>query len=393
MNMSSSIMATYKRLPVAFSSGAGAWLFDQAGNRYFDALSGISVCSIGHANPALTAALCEQAGKLIHTSNLYEIPLQEQLAARLCSLSGLDQVFFANSGAEANEAAIKLCRKYAHNKGVHEPVIVVMEGSFHGRTLATLTATGNDKIKAGFGPFVPGFHAVPYNNVAAIRALTDMNMAIVAVMLEPIQGEGGIRIPSPTFLQEVKDLCDEQGWLLVLDEIQCGMCRTGKWFAWQYQSVRPDIMTLAKALGNGIPIGACLANNKVANAMGAGSHGSTFGGSPLATRASITVIDYMTEHALDERARTLGAQMLSKLTETLAPLEGVREVRGKGLMFGIELTKDCGELVDLALHDRLLLNVTAGNVVRLLPPLIISDAEAEHMIRQVCGLIRQFLTG
>ncbi|MBF8269761.1 MAG: argD [Gammaproteobacteria bacterium] len=393
MNMNSSIMATYKRLPIAFTSGAGAWLCDQAGNRYFDALSGISVCSIGHANPVLAEALCDQASKLIHTSNLYEIPLQEQLARRLCGLSGLDQVFFANSGAEANEAAIKLCRKYAHNKGVHDPVIVVMDGSFHGRTLATLTATGNDKIKAGFGPFVPGFHAVPYNNVAAIRALAGSDMAIVAVMLEPIQGEGGIRIPNPTFLQEVKDLCEEQGWLLVLDEIQTGMCRTGKWFAWQHSSVRPDIMTLAKALGNGIPIGACLANNRVAEAMGAGSHGSTFGGSPFASRASITVIDYMTEHALGERARTLGAKMLQQFTETLAPLAGIREVRGKGLMFGIELTRDCGELVEMALRDRLLLNVTADNVVRLLPPLIISDAEAEHMINQVCSLIRKFLAG
>ena len=391
--MNTSIMATYKRLPVAFSSGAGAWLFDQAGDRYFDALSGISVCSIGHANPVVSAALCEQAGKLVHTSNLYAIPLQEQLADRLCRLSGLDKVFFANSGAEANEAAIKLCRKYAHTKGIREPVIVVMDGSFHGRTLATLTATGNDKLKTGFGPFVPGFHTIPYNDVAAIRALVNKNMTIVAVMLEPIQGEGGIRVPDSSYLKEVKDLCEEQGWLLVMDEVQTGMCRTGKWFAWQHQSVHPDIMTLAKALGNGVPIGACLATNKVADSMGAGSHASTFGGSPLACRAGITVIDYMIEHGLDERAGKLGVRILQQLTEALQPLTGVHAVRGKGLMFGIELNKDCGELVEMALRDRLLINVTAGNVVRLLPPLITTDEEAERMVSQVCGLIREFLAG
>ena len=391
--MNTSIMATYKRLPVAFSSGAGAWLFDQAGDRYFDALSGISVCSIGHANPVVSAALCEQAGKLVHTSNLYSIPLQEQLADRLCRLSGLDKVFFANSGAEANEAAIKLCRKYAHTKGIREPVIVVMDGSFHGRTLATLTATGNDKLKTGFGPFVPGFHTIPYNDVAAIRALVNKNMTIVAVMLEPIQGEGGIRVPDSSYLKEVKDLCEEQGWLLVMDEVQTGMCRTGKWFAWQHQSVHPDIMTLAKALGNGVPIGACLATNKVADSMGAGSHASTFGGSPLACRAGITVIDYMIEHGLDERAGKLGVRILQQLTEALQPLTGVHAVRGKGLMFGIELNKDCGELVEMALRDRLLINVTAGNVVRLLPPLITTDEEAERMVSQVCGLIREFLAG
>lgn len=386
-------MGTYNRLPVAFTSGSGAWLMDQDGNRYLDAISGISVCGLGHANPALATALTEQVNKLIHTSNLYEIPIQEQLAARLCELSGLDKVFFGNSGAEANEAAIKICRKYAHNHGVREPVVVVMEGSFHGRTLATLTATGNEKIKAGFGPFMPGFHSVPYNDIAAIRALTGSELEIVAVMLEPIQGEGGIRIPAPDFLAEVKSLCDANGWLLVLDEIQTGLCRTGKWFAWQHEEVQPDIMTLAKALGNGIPIGACLASDRVAEYMVAGSHASTFGGNPFATRAGITVLQYMTEHKLADRAADLGDKMLVQLRQSLAGVEGVREIRGKGLMIGVELEKDCSAVVGIALQKRLLVNVTAGNVVRLLPPLIASDKEAEQVTGLVCESIKEFLSG
>lgn len=379
-------------MPVAFMRGSGAWLTDPAGNRYLDAISGISVCSIGHCNPDVTAALVDQSGKLVHTSNLYEIPLQEQLADRLCKLSGLEKVFFANSGAEVNEAAIKLCRKYAHDKGVEEPVIVVMEGSFHGRTLATLTATGNEKVKNGFGPFVPGFHTVPYDNVNALRALAGAGRSIVAVMLEPIQGEGGIRIPGPQYLKAVRALCDEQGWLLVLDEIQTGLCRTGRWFAWQHAGVRPDVMTLAKALGNGIPIGACLATSRAAEFMVAGSHGSTFGGNPFACRAGVTVIEYMTRHALAERAGVMGERMLQEFKINLGGLAGVREVRGKGLMIGIELAQDCGELVELALRERLLINVTAGNVVRLLPPLIASDAEAEQIVEWTCRLIRQFLS-
>jgi acetylornithine aminotransferase len=391
LDMNDSIMKTYKRLPVAFNSGDGVWLTDQAGNRYLDAISGISVCSIGHANPAVAAALALQAGRLVHTSNLYQIPLQEELAGHLCRLSGLDKVFFANSGAEANEAAIKVCRKYAHSKGLQEPVIVVMDGSFHGRTLATLTATGNEKIKSGFGPFLPGFHAVPYDNIGALHALVDNGMEIVAVMLEPIQGEGGIRIPAPGYLTAVKALCDAQGWLLVLDEIQTGMCRTGKWFAWQHENVRPDIMTLAKALGNGIPLGACIVNQAVAAPMVAGTHGSTFGGSPFACRAGIAVVEYMITHALEQRAAVLGAHMLKQFQIALRGLQGVREIRGMGLMFGIELERDCTEIAELALHDRLLVNVTAGNVVRLLPPLIASDEEAELMVSRTCGVIRKFL--
>jgi len=284
-----------------------------------------------------------------------------------------------------------MCRKYAHVNGKSEPFIVVMDGSFHGRTLATLTATGNEKVKVGFGPLVPGFHTVPYGDIGALLALTKSGMNIIAVMFEPVQGEGGIRIPGSDFLQEVRTLCDKQGWLMVLDEIQSGMCRTGKWFACQHAGVRPDIMTLAKALGNGIPIGACLANNKTAEAMGAGSHASTFGGSPFAARAGITVVDYMCEHKLDEQAALLGARMLQAFNNNLASIKGVRKVRGMGMMFGIELEQDCSELVALALKERLLINVTAGNVVRLLPPLIVSDAEAEQIVDQVCELIRKFL--
>lgn len=386
-------MGTYKRLPVAFTSGSGAWLLDRDGNRYLDAISGIAVCSLGHAHPELAAALAEQGNKLIHTSNLYEIPLQERLAARLCELSGLDKVFFANSGAEANEAAIKICRKYAHSRGMQNPVIVVMEGSFHGRTLATLTATGNEKIKAGFEPFVPGFHAVPYNNIDSIRALAASDMEIAAIMLEPIQGEGGIRIPGPSYLTELKALCEEYGWLLVMDEIQTGLCRTGKWFAWQHEGVRPDVMTLAKALGNGIPVGACLASDRAAECMVAGSHASTFGGNPFATRAGLTVLKYMTDNNLAERATVLGNNMLAQLNESLAGVQGVREIRGRGLMIGVELAKDCSEIVQIALRKRLLVNVTAGNVVRLLPPLVASDAEAGQMIELVCNSIREFLAG
>lgn len=385
-------MGTYNRLPVAFTSGAGAWLEDQNGNRYLDAISGIAVCSIGHANPELAEALARQANTLIHTSNLYEIPLQEQLAGRLCELSGLDKVFFGNSGAEANEAAIKICRKYAHARGLDQPVVVVMEGSFHGRTLATLTATGNEKIKAGFGPLVPGFHAVPYNDINALRSLAGSGMEIVAIMLEPIQGEGGIRIPAPGYLSEIKSLCEENGWLLVLDEIQTGLCRTGKWFAWQHQDVRPDIMTLAKALGNGIPIGACLASNKAAEFMLAGSHASTFGGNPFATCAGITVLQYMNEHSLAGRAAALGEAMLQQLHEMLAGIDGVREIRGKGLMLGVELEKDCLDIVKIALGKRLLVNVTAGNVVRMLPPLVTSDVEAAQMVELASQSIREFLS-
>jgi len=391
--MKAPLMTTYNRLDVAFETGSGAWLTDTAGVRYLDALSGISVCSLGHANPAVTEALSEQAGRLIHTSNLYRIPLQERLAQRLCELAGLDKVFFGNSGAEANEAAIKICRKYAHEQGIDDPVIVVMDGSFHGRTLATLTATGNLKIKHGFSPLLEGFHHIPYGDIQSLRNLTELNINIVAVMLEPVLGEGGIVIPPAGYLKQVADLCQQNNWLLVLDEIQSGMCRTGKWFAFQHEQVKPDIMTLAKALGNGVPIGACLANDRVAAPMVAGTHGSTFGGNHLACRAGLAVVEYMQVNNMPARVTELGARMLEGFRTRLAGVNGIREIRGKGLMLGIELESDCTELPGRALQRHLLINVTAGNVVRLLPPLIISDAEADQIVITVSELLIDFLSG
>lgn len=390
--MKTPLMTTYNRLDIAFETGSGAWLIDTAGERYLDALSGISVCSLGHANPAVTAAVAEQAGRLIHTSNLYKIPLQEQLAAHLCELSGLDKVFFGNSGAEANEAAIKICRKFAHGQGIDDPVIVVMDGSFHGRTLATLTATGNRKIKNGFGPLLEGFHHIPYGDISSLRELTELNIDIVAVMLEPILGEGGIVIPPAGYLEEVAALCRANNWLLVVDEIQTGMCRTGTWFGFQHERIEPDIMTLAKALGNGVPIGACLATEKAAAPMVAGSHGSTFGGNQLACRAGLAVVEYMKTNAIPARVMDLGGRMLDGFKTGLAGADGIREIRGKGLMLGIELDRDCTELPGLALERRILINVTAGNVVRLLPPLVITDDEAEQIVAAVTALIRDFLS-
>ena len=384
-------MTTYNRLHVAFESGNGAWLTDTKGDRYLDALSGISVCSLGHANPAITAALSDQAQRLIHTSNLYRIPLQEQLADRLCEISGLDKVFFGNSGAEANEAAIKICRKYAHERGVGDPVIVVMDGSFHGRTIATLTATGNQKVKNGFGPLLDGFHHVRYGDSGSLRALTNLNINIVAVMLEPILGEGGIVIPPAGYLRDVAELCRENDWLLVLDEIQTGMCRTGKWFGFQHEQIKPDVITLAKALGNGVPVGACIANDRTAAPMIAGSHGSTFGGNHLASRAGLAVIEFMETHDIPSRVTDLGHRMLEGFRAGLRDVAGIRDIRGRGLMMAIELEKDCTELPGLALERRLLINVTAGNVVRLLPPLIISDEEGEQIVEAVTGLIQNFL--
>ena len=386
-------MGTYQRLPVAFESGSGAWLYDQQGNKYLDALGGIAVCALGHAHPDVAQALADQAGKLIHTSNLYEIPLQESLARELCALSGFSKAFFNNSGAEANETAIKICRKYAHANGMDDPVIVVMNGSFHGRTLATLTATGNDKHKAGFSPLPAGFHHVPYNDISALEALQNGPLQVAAVMLEPVLGEGGIVVPDKGFLQQVGALCQRNDWLMVVDEVQTGMCRTGKWFAFQHENVRPDVMTLAKSLANGVPIGACLAGDKAAAPMTPGSHGSTFGGNPLAARAALAVIHFMKANQLDRRAAELGGAMLDQLRRNLQGVSGVAEVRGKGLMLGIELEKDCGELVSKALDQHLLINVTAGKVVRLLPPLIISDGEAEQIVTTVCTLIKNYLAG
>ena len=385
-------MTTYNRQPIAFEYGEGSWLIDDRGERYLDALSGISVCNIGHANPKVAEAISHQAARLLHTSNLYQIPLQTELAEQLCDLSGLDSVFFCNSGAEANEAAIKICRKSANQRGMKEPVIIVMHGSFHGRTMATLSATGNDKVHEGFGPLLTGFHHVPYDQVEVLRELAKQDFEIIAVMLEPIQGEGGVVVPQPEYLKSIREICTENDWLMVLDEVQTGMCRTGKWFAFQHEQVRPDVMTLAKSLGNGVPIGACLANARAAECMSAGSHGSTFGGNPLAARTALTVIEFMTVNKIAERVASLGHTMLSEFTQGLAGISGISDIRGKGLMIGIQLDRDCVELVNLALEENLLLNVTAGNVLRLLPPLTMTDEEKDLIISKVCALLKDYLT-
>jgi len=384
-------MQTYGRLPVAFERGEGAWLWDTDGNKYLDALAGVAVCSLGHAHPAVTKAICDQAGTLLHTSNWYRIPLQETLAERLCSLSGMDKVFFSNSGAEANEAAIKLARLYGHNKGIDIPTIIVTDQSFHGRTMATLTATGSRKVQAGFEPLVQGFARVPYNDLDAIRQVASNNSDVVAVMVEPILGEGGVVIPDDGYLKGLREICDKNGWLLILDEIQTGLCRTGKWFAAQHENVIPDVMTLAKALGNGMPIGACLARGDAAETLVAGKHGSTYGGNPLACAAALAVIKTMQAEKLDQAASQSGKALLEKLQSTVADLDGVNEIRGKGMMIGIELNRDCTELMTNALKKGLLINVTAGNVLRLLPPLILSDQQCDQLVTGVTELLNEFL--
>ena len=389
--MSEFLMSTYKRQPVTFERGEGAWLWDTAGRRYLDALSGIAVCGLGHAHPAVQAALCEQAGRLVHTSNVYGIALQEQLGERLVLLSGMERAFFCNSGAEANEAAIKLARLHGHAKGIAVPKVAVMEGSFHGRTMATLTATGNRKIQAGFEPLVEGFVRLPYGDAAALEALAAGEPDLVAVLVEPIQGEGGINVPPAGYLPELRALCDRHGWLLMLDEIQTGMGRTGTLFACQHDEVLPDVMTLAKGLGNGVPIGACLARGTAAELFGPGSHGSTFGGNPLACSAALAVLDVLTASDLPARAAALGEDLMTLFRERLADAPGVVEVRGKGLMIGIELDRPCGDLVGQALAAGLLVNVTADKVIRLLPPLVLEDEQAQLLVDSLESLIRHFL--
>jgi acetylornithine aminotransferase len=388
--VTNALMPTYARLPVTFTKGEGALLWDTDGKQYLDALSGISVCNVGHARREVADAICAQANTLLHTSNLYQIEHQTALGEKLCALAGLDNVFFGNSGAEANEAAIKIARLYGHNKGVETPTIIVMTNSFHGRTMATVTATGNPKAQAGFGPLLEGFVRVEYGDADAVEALAS-NPNIVAVLVEPIQGEGGIRIPADDYLPRLRSICDQHDWLLMLDEIQAGMCRTGKWFAFQHTSIKPDVMTLAKALGNGVPIGACLAGGKAASVFGPGNHGSTFGGNPLACRAALAVIEVMENEQLAAQATALGEYFLTQFRQSLAGIDGVREIRGKGLMLGIELEKDCAELVKQALAKGLLINVTAGNVIRLLPPLVITPAQADQIITTVTELVRAFL--
>jgi len=388
--MTSHIMPTYGRLPVTFERGEGAWLFDENSNRYLDALSGIAVCSLGHAHPAVHKAICEQSKKLLHTSNLYKIPAQEQLADRLVKKSGMDNVFFCNSGAEANEAAIKLARKYGYERGIEKPEIIVMEKSFHGRTLATLSATGNTKVQKGFAPLVEGFIRVPYNDIRAIESAVKQNKNVVAVLVEPIQGEGGINIPAPDYLNNLRDLCDEHDLLMMLDEIQTGVGRTGKFLAFQHNDILPDVCTMAKALGNGVPIGACLARGKAAELLTAGAHGSTFGGNPLACSAALAVIAVLDEDNLIEQAEQKGNAICSGFTENLQKNTHIVDIRHKGLMIGIELDKPCTDLVKLALQQHLLINVTNETTIRLLPPLIIDKQQINMLIDILSTLINEF---
>ncbi|WP_040845184.1 aspartate aminotransferase family protein [Thiorhodococcus drewsii] len=390
--MSEPLMATYKRLPVTFERGEGVWLWDTDGKRYLDALSGIAVCGLGHAHPAVRQAICEQAGQLIHTSNLYGIAEQERLGALLTERAGMDRVFFSNSGAEANEAAIKLARLHAHRRGIENPAILVAEHSFHGRTLATLSATGNRKVQAGFEPLVQGFVRVPYDDIEAIETASANRQNIVAILIEPIQGEGGINIPADDYLTKLRAICDREGWLLILDEIQTGMGRTGKLFAHQHSGIQPDVITLAKGLGNGVPIGACLARGPAAEVLTPGSHGSTFGGNPLVCRVGRTVMETIESDQLIDNAALQGDYLLSAFQEALGQTKGVTAIRGCGLMLGIELDRPCAELVPKALSTGLLINVTAERVIRLLPPLILQQAEANQLVQTLTELVRDFLT-
>lgn len=390
LKMISNIMPTYARLPVTFERGDGAWLWDRSGDRYLDALSGIAVCGLGHCHPAIREAIWQQAGKLVHTSNLYGIERQEELAANLARLSGLDNVFFCNSGTEANEAAIKIARLFGHRQNIELPEIVVMENSFHGRTLGALSATGNTKVQLGFGPLVKGFLRIPFDDTDALKQITVDHPNIVAVLVEPIQGEGGIRIPSPGYLPGLRQMCDRNNWLLMLDEIQTGIGRTGKFLAYQHTNILPDVCTLAKALGNGLPIGACMARGKAAEVLTTGTHGSTFGGNPLTCHAAITVIQTIEREKLISRAAFLGEFLLSEFSKRLKSNRAVVDIRGQGLMVGIELDRNCSELVAEALKEKILISVQANNTIRLLPPLIMNDEQASLIVSTLCPLIDQF---
>ena len=388
----SHVMNTYARLPVAFSHGEGSWVTDTDGKIYLDGLSGIAVSTLGHNHPDLVVAISAQAGRLPHTSNLYRMPQQEQLADKLATLSGLQEVFFCNSGCEANEAAIKLARFYGHQRGIDNPAIIVMEKAFHGRTLATLSATGNRKTQAGFEPLVSGFVRVPFNDLSAVRAVAEHNPSVVAVMLEVLQGEGGIHMASAEYLRDLRKLCDEQGWLLICDEVQCGMGRIGTWFGYQHSGILPDVVTLAKGLAGGVPVGACLAGGKAAGLFGPGNHGSTFGGNQLAMAAALTTLHVIERDRLIDNAIEIGQLIRDELAVALADVKGVVEIRGRGLMIGIELDRPCSELVTRGLSEGLLINVTAEKVVRLLPPLTFSAEEARELVVRLSSLIRLFLT-
>jgi len=386
-------MTTYARQPVTFVKGEGVWLWDSAGKRYLDALAGIAVNGLGHAHPRLTQAICEQSGRLMHVSNIYEIAEQSLLADRLCELSGMDRVFFCNSGCEANEAAIKLARLYGHGKGIENPSIVVMDKAFHGRTLATLSATGSRKVQAGFEPLVPGFVRVPFDDLDAVQHVAAHRQGVVAVLVEPVQGESGIIIPHDIagYLQGLRVICDQQGWLLMLDEVQCGIGRTGTWFAFQHTGIEPDVMTLAKGLGSGVPIGACLARGAAAEVFTPGKHGSTFGGNPLACTAGLATLQIIEDDGLCAHAEQLGNFIRESLEGSLKGVDGVVTMRNAGLMIGIELDRPCGELVKQALEAGLLINVTSDNVIRLLPPLVMNQDEAQQLVDLLAPLIRKFL--
>ena len=385
------VMKTYGRKSIAFSRGDGAWLYDTSDKRYLDALCGIAVTSLGHNHPQVTRAIQEQASTLIHCSNLYQIPQQEALAIKLCELAQMESVFFSNSGAEANEAAIKLARLFGHNKGIDNPVIIVTNQSFHGRTMATLSATGNRKVQAGFEPLLSGFARVPYDDTDAIRQVAENNKNVVAIFIEPIQGEGGIQIPHPQYLNELRDIADQEDWLLIVDEVQTGMGRTGAWFAHQHNNILPDVMTLAKALGNGTPVGACLARGKAAEILSPGTHGSTFGGNPLVSRAALATIEAIETGELVDRATLIGNKIAENLKSTLQHEPSVIDIRNKGLMIGIELDRACTPIVDLALDAGLLLNVTAEKVIRLLPPLILDTDQINFLVTTITTIIKEFL--
>ncbi|WP_111643171.1 acetylornithine transaminase [Marinimicrobium alkaliphilum] len=385
------LMNTYGARAVTIAKGEGSRVWDTEGNSYIDAISGIAVCGLGHCHPAVTRAISEQAATLLHVSNLYNIPQQQRLADALCAISGMDKVFFSNSGAEANEAAIKIARKYGNEKGVANPTIVVMNNSFHGRTMATLSATGNTKVQIGFEPLVEGFVRAPFDDIAAVEALAEAHDNIVAVLVEPVQGEGGVHVPASDYLNRLRALCDRHDWLLMTDEIQTGNGRTGRYFAYQHNDILPDVVTTAKGLGNGMPIGACLARGKAAEVLQPGNHGTTFGGNPLACSAALAVVETLQQDQLIERARDLGAQLLTRFKAALKDESGVTDIRGKGLMLGIQLDRPCAELVSLARDKGVLLNVTAGNTVRLLPPFVLTEAEADELVNTVSALVRTFI--
>lgn len=388
--MSNHLMNTYARLPVTFEKGDGAILQDTNGKSYLDAISGIAVCSLGHAHPAISEAICEQSHKLIHTSNLYQIGNQQLLADKLIEHSEMDRVFFCNSGAEANETALKIARKYAHQNSIDNPCVIVMDNSFHGRTLATLSATGNDKVHEGFAPLVQGFIRVPFDDIDAIKAHAD-NKNIVAILVEPVQGEGGVHVPKEGYLRTLREICDNNHWLLMVDEIQTGIGRTGQWFAFQHENIKPDVLTLAKALGNGMPIGACLAHGKAADALVPGNHGTTFGGNPLACAAGLAVINTMEVHNHIPTVAKRGQQLVESFKNNLSNQQGIVDIRGKGYMIGIQLDRPCGELVATALEAGLLINVTRGDTVRLLPTFVMSHEQTDFLVSKLSELIQTFL--